>query len=179
MREPQWPTGATDFQSLFNYAEGMETSLKATQSPLRIRAAPEEVTVRYFGLRDRPLESWFNLFLAVAASALVGTFLRNELWGWSLLLVLLVTLWRTWIPVRYELGPHGITRGMLGRRTRILWTQILNYQVYPGGVLLLPDAVATSLSPLRGMFLPWGSQRERVLANVEYYLAAGMERPSR
>ena len=55
---------------------------------------------------------------------------------------------------------------------RILWTAILNYQVFSRGVLLLPDAVATPLSPLRGLFLPWGSQKERVLDNIEYYLAS-------
>ena len=150
----------------------MEAALKAHESPVRIRVAPEEVTIRYLGLRDRPLATWFNLFLAAAASIFAGTFLGNELWGWGLMGLFLLTLWPTLLPLRFEMGPHGITRFVLGRKTRIPWTSILNYRVYRQGVLLLPDAVVTPLSPLRGLFLPWGSQREKVLANIEYYLAS-------
>jgi hypothetical protein len=38
--------------------------------------------------------------------------------------------------------------------------------------MLLPDAVVVPLSPLRGLYLPWGLQKDRVLANIEYYLAS-------
>ena len=139
---------------------------------MRIRVAPEEVAIRYLGLRDRPLATWLNLFLAAAASMFVGMFLGNELWGWGMMGVLLLTLWQSLIPMRFEIGPHGVTHVVLGRRTKIPWTQILNYRVYGHGVLLLPDAVVTPLSPLRGLFLPWGSHQERVLDNIEYYLAS-------
>src|SRR6476659_9802012 len=115
----------------------MESSVKIVQSPLRIRVASEEMTVRHWGLRDQPLISWLNFFLAAGASAFVGRYLGNELWGWGMLLVLLVTLWQIWITMRFEIGPHGITRVVLGRKTRVPWTSILNYQVYPRGVLLL------------------------------------------
>src|SRR5262245_37878277 len=142
----------------------MELSVKATESSMRIRVAPEEITVRYLGLRDSPLATWFNLFLAAAASMFVGWFLGNEVWGWGLMGVFLLTLWQSLLPMRFEIGPHGITRVIFGRRTRIPWTQILSFQVYRNGVLLLPDAVVTPLSPLRGVFLPWGLERERVLA---------------
>ncbi|MBC7854780.1 MAG: hypothetical protein IAF94_15215 [Pirellulaceae bacterium] len=150
----------------------MEASIKAAHSPLRIRVAPEEVTVRFWGLRDEPLGTWLRVILGAGASAGVGTFLENEWWGWGTLALVLITLWRNLIPLRFEISPHGITQIVLGRRTRILWTSILNYQVYSRGVLLLPDAAVTPLSPLRGLFLSWGSQKERVLANIEYYLAS-------
>jgi len=149
----------------------MEPSVKSA-SPLRIRVAPEEVTVRFWGLRDQPLGTWFCIILGAAVSLAVGSFLGNEWYGWGMLVLVLITLWRTWIPLRFEIGPPGITQIVLGRRTRILWTSILNYRLYSRGVLLLPDAAVTPLSPLRGLFLPWGSQRERVVANIEYYLAS-------
>ena len=150
----------------------MEASVKTIHSPLRIRVAPEEVTVRYWGLRDDPLGTWLRVILGAGASAAVGKFLGNEAWGWGTLALILITLWRSMIPLRFEISPHGITQIVLGRRTRILWTSILNYQVHSRGVLLLPDAAVTPLSPLRGLFLPWGSHKERVLANIEYYLAS-------
>ena len=106
------------------------------------------------------------------AAVIAGNFLGNEWWGWGMFALVLLTLWRNLIPLRFELNPQGITQVVLGRRTRIPWTSILNYQVYSSGVMLLPDAVVVPLSPLRGLYLPWGLQKERVLANIEYYLAS-------
>jgi hypothetical protein len=83
---------------------------------------------------------------------------------------LLVTSWRSWLPVAFEIGPSGVTQIVGWRKRRIPWTAILQYQVCLHGVLLLPDAVVTRLSPLRGIYLPWGRQRQEVLANFEYYL---------
>jgi hypothetical protein len=150
----------------------MEASVKPAPSPLRIRLAPEEVTVHFWGLRDEPLGTWVRVILGAGAAAVVGRFLGNEWWGWGTLALVLLTLWRSLVPLRFEIGPPGVTQVALGRRTRILWTSILHYQVLSSGVLLLPDAAVTPLSPLRGLFLPWRSQREPVLANIEYYLAS-------
>jgi hypothetical protein len=150
----------------------MATSVKAVPTSLRIRVAPEEVVVRFWGLRDEPLGTWLRVILGAAGSAAVGSFLEHEGWGWGTLVLVLITLWRSLIPLRFELGPYGVTQFVLGRRMRIPWTAILNYQILSRGLLLLPDAAVTPLSPLRGLFLPWGSQQERVLANIEYYLAS-------
>lgn len=150
----------------------MDTSAKPINQPLRIRVAPEEVTVHYWGLRDNPLGTWLRIVIGIGAAAVVGKFLGNEWWGWGALTLALITLWRNLLPLRFEMGPPGIVQVVLGRRTRILWTSILNYQVYSSGVLLLPDAVVVPLSPLRGIFIPWGLQKERILANIDYYLAS-------
>jgi hypothetical protein len=85
---------------------------------------------------------------------------------------LLVTLWRTWLPVSYELGVSGITQRVLGRQRRIAWPAIRGYQVGANGVLLVPDAQITPLAPLRGLYLPWLDRRDRekVLASLEYHL---------
>jgi hypothetical protein len=84
--------------------------------------------------------------------------------------LLLATSWRLWLAVTYEVGVSGVTQCCLGRRRRIGWAAIRSYQVRGEGVLLVPDIQVTPLSPLRGLYLPWLDQREKVLANVEYYL---------
>ncbi len=141
-------------------------------SPLRIRVAPEEVTIRYWGLRDGGWMLWVNILLAGGMALIVGYGLENPLAGWLTLLALVVILWRMWLPLEFHLGPHGIRQTVLGRSQRIAWTSVLHYEVCQRGVLLLPDAVRTPLSPLRGMYLPWMDYRGAVLANVEYYLAS-------
>lgn len=87
-------------------------------------------------------------------------------------LALALTLWRTWLPVQYELNISGITQSVLGLERRIAWTAIRTHQVRDDGVLLLPDESATALSPLRGLYLHWGGRRDEVLAQLNYYLHA-------
>lgn len=141
-------------------------------SPLRIRVAPEEVTLQVWGLRDWGWYGWLNLAIAGAASSGVAWLTGTPVAGWGVFFVLVLTLWRFWLPMRFELGPQGIKQTVLSRSARIAWTSILNYEIKPRGVILHADAVLTPLSPLRGLYLPWGRQREQVLAHVEYYLTA-------
>ena len=155
-----------------DYNGTMESSAKPAPPSLRIRVAPEEVTVRFWGLRDDPFGTWLRIVIGIGAAIAAGSFLGNEWWGWGTFAIVLLTLWRSLIPLRFEIGPQGITQNVLGRSTRIVWTSILNYRVYSSGVMLFPDAVVVPLSPLRGLYLPWGLQKERVLANIEYYLTS-------
>jgi hypothetical protein len=79
-------------------------------------------------------------------------------------------LWRTWLPVTFSIGLSGVTQTVLGRSRRISWSAIRSHEIQADGVLLSPDAELVPLSPLRGLYLPWLGQREKVLAHVEYYL---------
>ena len=113
------------------------------------------------------------LAVAIAAAASYGI---GWLTGWPaagavVLAVLVLSLWRFWLPIRYELGSQGIAQTVLGRTIRVPWTAILNYRVRTGGVMLYSDAVLTPLAPLRALYLPWGRQKEQVLSQVDYYLS--------
>jgi hypothetical protein len=50
------------------------------------------------------------------------------------------------------------------------WSSVRHFHVRGDGVVLLFDPEVTALSPLRGVYLRWGTKREAVLANLEYYL---------
>jgi hypothetical protein len=137
----------------------------------RVRVAPEEVTLFVWPLRQQPLGSLAALAAAAGMSWLVGWSLAQPWWGAAAAGGLAVALWRTWLPVTFEIGVAGVTQVILGRRRRIGWPAIRGWQVRGGGVLLVPDVRVTPLAPLRGLYLPWLNQRDKVLANVEYYLA--------
>ena len=149
------------------------SSVQPREPAQRVRVAPEEVTLHVWPLRQQPLASLLALALAAGASWLLGWASGRPWWGVLAVAGLLVTLWRTWLPVSYELGVSGITQRALGRQRRIAWPAIRGYQVRGNGVLLVPDAQIAPLAPLRGLYLPWLDQREReqVLASLEYHLA--------
>jgi hypothetical protein len=158
----------------------MPSSTRPTRdSQVRLRAAPEEVTVDDWGLRDRPLASLVAMTLAAGASWLAALGSGSLPAGIAVAIVLAVILWRTWLPVRYQLGSGGVTQSVLGWRRRIPWLAIQRFDVRESGVLLLADPAPTPLAPLRGLFLPWGNQREEVLAIVEFYVPNGSARQGR
>jgi hypothetical protein len=149
----------------------MPSSTRPTRdSQVRLRTAPEEVTVNDWGLRDRPLASSVAATVAAGTSWVAAWATGSLAAGLVVLAALAIILWRTWLPLRYQLGNSGITQSVFGWRRQIPWTAIGSYDVREGGVLLLADAVRTPLAPLRGFFLPWGSQREPVLALLDFYL---------
>lgn len=149
----------------------MPSSIRPTRdSQVRLRAAPEEVTISDWGLRDRPLATWVAMTVAALASWLGAWATRSATAGAVVAIVLAISLWRTWLPVRYQLGASGITQSVFGRARRIPWTAIQRYEVQARGVLLLADPAATPLGPLRGFVMPWGAHREQVLALLEFYL---------
>jgi hypothetical protein len=138
---------------------------------MRIRVAPDEVTLIDWPLQQRPVTAIIALALAGAASWLVGWATQRWELGALAAAVLAVTLWRTWLPVRYVINSSGIAQVIFGRwKRRIPWSAVGTYEIRTDGVLLVPDAALTPLSPLRGLYLHWGDQREAVLASLEYYV---------
>jgi len=132
--------------------------------------APAEVTVVDWPVRDQPLGASLALALAAGAVWLADWATGNGLAGVVLGVLLAVTLWRTWLPVKYQLGGGGVEQKVLGFSRRMAWGSIRNYEVRGDGLLLFFDAELSKLSPLRGVYIRWGGQREAVLANLEYYL---------
>ena len=149
----------------------MPSSIKPSREPpQRIRVAPEEVTLVVWPLGQRPVESVLLLAVAAGVSCFVGWWTRQPLVGGGVAAALAITLWRTWLPVTFVLGLSGVTQTVLGRSLRISWSAIRSHEIQTSGVLLSPDAQLMPLSPLRGLYLPWLDQREKVLAHVEYFL---------
>lgn len=149
----------------------MPSSIRPVRDPaVRIRVAPEEVTIANWPLVQRPVASLAALALAGAASWLAAGLTGHWAVGAVAAVALAATTWQTWLPVRYHFSGSGVTRIVLGRRRVIPWSAIRHYTARADLILLLPDAAITPLSPLRGLSLRTGHQHEQVLANIEYYL---------
>ena len=89
--------------------------------------------------------------------------------------VLVVALWRLWIPVSYELGSGGIVQQVLTRRRHLDWLVITRAQLQDRGVLLLVDRSHVPLAAIHGVFIPWRDKRREVLALIEYFIATRIE----
>ena len=90
--------------------------------------------------------------------------------GLAALAALAVALWRFFLPVVFELSEKGVDQRLLGRQRRIPWEAIGRHEVRSAGVLLLPHDDRSAMAPMRGLYLPWASRRDEVLAHVRHYL---------
>jgi hypothetical protein len=150
----------------------MSSSLRpARDSSIRVRpTSPEEVTISDWALRDRPLASSVAMTLAAGATWLAVWATNNWIIGVLVAVALALTLWRTWLPIQYELSASGITQRVLHLERRIPWTAVRAHEIKADGVLFLPDDTIAPASPLRGLYLHWGAHREQVLAQIHYHL---------
>lgn len=70
------------------------------------------------------------------------------------LLLILLTIWSIFLPVRLEINAHGIVRTALGRKWFIRWSDISGYQIRYNGLLLLAQRDRFALEPFCAFFLP-------------------------
>ncbi|MFP6657166.1 MAG: hypothetical protein VB853_03230 [Pirellulales bacterium] len=80
-----------------------------------------------------------------------------------------VTVWRLFIPVHYQIDNVGITQLVWRRSRTTAWHSIGSLRELDEGILMMPKSRLGELAPLRGIFLPWGSHRDDVLACVEFH----------
>lgn len=86
---------------------------------------------------------------------------------------LVVVTWKHFVPTQYELSALGINVFRLGRSRRIPWMSIDRYLVGRQGVLL--SSAGAPLERFRGLYLPWGKNRDLVLTTLRYYLPRAEE----
>jgi hypothetical protein len=131
--------------------------------------APPLVRWRSWPLREHRLMG--VVVVAALAAAVAGIHQRA---GTSMALLagaaLVVSLWRFFVPVVFEVNVDGVHQWVLGRHVQIPWQSFRRYRIFSDGVLLLPHAEICPIDALRGLYLPWRDRREEVLANVRFYL---------
>jgi hypothetical protein len=149
----------------------MPSSIRPTRdSQVRLRAAPEEVTIDDWGLRDRPLASAVAIMLAAGASWLAAWATGSVAMGAAAIAALAVVLWRSWLPVRYQLNGSGITQSVWGWRKHTPWSAVAGYKAGESGAFVQGGTGSGPIGSLQGFLLPWANRREEVLEVLEFYV---------
>jgi len=130
----------------------------------------------HWPLRDRGPQVWLvGLGIAgvgVVASAISGYSMMGAVCSFTLVL----SSWRLWLPVTFELGTKGITQSTLVFLWRIPWHCFARYETRHGGVWLLNDAKPAPFSTLRGTYVPWSDQAVQVRAVLDFFLSSRRHR---
>jgi len=77
--------------------------------------------------------------------------------------LLLFSLWRFFLPVRYDIDGSGITQSVLRRRTHIPWHAFDRCDIRKSGLQLHRTHAVAPIDALGSYFLPFGSHRGEIL----------------
>lgn len=141
----------------------------------RPRQAPRDVRVRAWPLAEGDRVAWGAIFVAGLLFAAAAYVSRSAGTAAVITGLLVISLWRLWVPVQFELSAGGITRTVLGRARRVSWSQMGSIQRRERGVLVLRDFENGPLSLLRGVYIPYNNHQADVLAIFDFYLAGRAE----
>lgn len=123
-------------------------------------------------MREDPVRSAAVIgFLAVVVWAIASSFGRE--WIVASTIILLLFLARFFFPTHYRLGPESVSaRGLISRKKRH-WSGLKRYYVGKRGVHLSPYTQPSRLESFRGIYLPFGTKREKILDFIEEKMSHG------
>ena len=101
-------------------------------------------------------QKWSAVVLGLVATS-VGLVIWHYSGGIAMmtsLLLILLTVWYMFLPVRLEINNLGIIRSVLGRKRFVRWSDIHAYQIRHNGLLLLTQPERFALDPFCSFFLP-------------------------
>lgn len=149
-----------------------------TRSPVAAnevrRGSPPPVSLEAWPPSESGPGKWVVLALLAAVPLLVGWVTRDSTLGVAAAALMLVAGWRFFVPAAYEVDALGISERVLWMHRRIPWRAVADVEIGRRGVLVIPDA--RCCPRLRGLYLPWGPQRDALLALFAYHLNLPVER---
>ncbi len=80
--------------------------------------------------------------------------------------VLILSVWRLWLPATWEIAPLGITVRYLARSRIIPWSRLGRREVFSQGIFFETIRSDGSASRLHGIFMPWGRHSAAVSASL-------------
>ncbi|MHC4178687.1 MAG: hypothetical protein ACYSWU_14345 [Planctomycetota bacterium] len=131
---------------------------------------PPPIRWRSWPVRDDTGRGLLLVIGLLITAAAVGWLSAQVYLGLAALAALLMALWRFFLPVVFELSGEGVDQRLFGRQRRIPWQAIRRWEVRSAGVLMLPHEDRSAMAPFRGLYLPWTTHRDEVLAHVRHYL---------
>lgn len=146
----------------------------ATDDRTIVSALPpaRELRVVNWPVRDDPAYALGVFVLVAACGAAVAAAAGSGSIGLIVLIALLLTTWRLWLPVTCELTPAGLTLRFLRWQRQVRWRQVTDVAVVSRGVVLRCHAATGRPRRVINFFVPWRHHPHLVVDFFAYYRPA-------
>jgi hypothetical protein len=138
----------------------------------------EKLQWRVWPLVDNRRWSWLAVVGILSVGAMVAYFGRSWLLALLAMMGLAATLWKFFVPVKYELGSLGLRRSAIGRTTFLAWHAVRAYQLRPTGAVLFSRPDPTAIDLLRSVFMPYPAEDDDALCALRNNLSHALELPT-
>ncbi|MCE9544851.1 MAG: hypothetical protein K8T25_04940 [Planctomycetia bacterium] len=112
-------------------------------------------------------------WLALALGLIAWFVTQNEILTGLAVAAVVLSAWRYFVPVRFQIDAAGIHQRVLSRRRVVHWTAVRRVELRDTGVLLRFDAGRQPLDVFNSLYVPYGGKRAEVLAWFESLEARG------
>ncbi len=154
----------------------MSTITTASQAVLNDDVA--EIVWRSWPLREAAPLSWLVPAGVLAVAGLVQMVVGSTPLSIATLLILLLSLWRFFVPIRYTVSRDGVLQEFWGQRRWIGWHAVGKYQVHEQGIVLYRAAQPIGLDALWSVYVPCGNRCPEVLGLLHRYARRLRQSPS-
>ncbi|MBM4000248.1 MAG: YcxB family protein [Planctomycetes bacterium] len=131
-------------------------------------------------LRDSPWTTSGRLAGLLALAAIAAWSLDRPWTAAAIGPLLLLTVWRLWLPIRYGIGPRGITERTIFLKRRIAWNEIAAIEHRPRGIFVVANAPRPFPGVARTAWIPFpADQVDRLRALCDAFGPGGdADRPA-
>lgn len=128
---------------------------------------PPEVEVLNWPLVQDGWRSVFYLLLTIACISLLFYLSGSAACALLGCLAILISLWRFWLPVRFQLSPLGIVQTCLGRQRFIAWSNVRRCERLQSGILFFFSTDRSPLALLSTLYISWRDQQNPFLELID------------
>jgi hypothetical protein len=132
-------------------------------------AALPELNLRNWPLLHGGWRSWLVVLATLALGLTAWRAAGSAAMGLMSSGVLMLSMWRFWVPVRYYIRGRGIVEECLGRRRLIAWRSIKQCRLRNRGVVLLFDDKQLLFRGFGARYIEGRDQQEQLAAVISFY----------
>jgi hypothetical protein len=128
-----------------------------------------ELDIWNWPLVDGGWRSWLVVLGTLSAGAVAWRISSSPLMGLLSSVVLMLSMWRFWLPVRYHIHGRGIIENCLGRRRLIPWRSIEQCRLRKHGVVIRLDPKQLWFDGFGATYIQGRDQQESLAAVIHFY----------
>ncbi len=131
------------------------------------RSSNSEVILLNWPLIQDGWRSVFYVSLTVAVALLTGWVTGHKPSAMLAALTLAISMWRFWLPVRFQFNYNGITQTVLGRRSLVAWRCVQRCELLRHGIFFYFTPDRSPFSLFSSLYVDWRDRRDELLRFVD------------
>jgi hypothetical protein len=121
-------------------------------------------------IRETGRRAWGLPVAILLLAALAGWISDSWIWALSTAVLMGISVWRYFVPVRFEIQPRGLVWSFWGTGRRLSWLAVRRYELDDRNALLLTTSNPAPLDYLRAARIPLTQHREQIVSLLAHYL---------